>query len=633
MVNYRLALFFLLLGLYGFGQDTNKVVSLNEYTVSAEREGYLVGTKVERFDSTKMEAASAGSLSEALTRYTPIYIKQDAGGLATIRFRGTSAEHTAILFSGININSMTLGHSNLSNIPMFLFNDVSVQFGSSGAVLGSDAIGGSIHINSKPEWNKGFFGSFQQDIGSFNSLFTGAKAGYSTKRFSFILKAYHQERKNDFPFLNTLVKDFEKNEFVRDTNRNSQQRNSGFFNEISYLFSKKLTGYIKTWYEDDFHQVQSNMSANYFGGSFDQIQDNHLRMITGLKYFNGDHQLTGDFGYVKDQQIFNKNMNEVISMQSMTGTVNYFNTNLLKGSFNSGFNLNYIVPDVYAYQDNLNEYRLDMYASYSRKIGKILTGVVNIRETMVSNYKTHFTPSVGLKMTAISKKEHTLNLRMTAGHSYKIPTFNQRYWYPNGNPDILPESSMNYEIGSDYSWKRPKFGLSLNTSIYYMEVDNWIQWVNIDIWRPINIKNVENYGLESAFENYLIIGKWTLKYGLNYSYTHAKEVKSYINMPSNGKQLIYTPMHNGNLFFSTSFLNYSLLFSSSYTGSRYTESYKELESYTLCNIGLEKKIKFKKHAMSLSASVNNLFDKAYQNQEWYAMPGRNWVASLKYSFN
>ena len=88
-------------------------------------------------------------------QFTPIYLKANAGGLSTIRIRGTAADHTSVNFGGININSLTLGQSDFSRIPVYLFDGIDLQYGSSSAVNGSGAIGGSVYLGLSSEWTDG----------------------------------------------------------------------------------------------------------------------------------------------------------------------------------------------------------------------------------------------------------------------------------------------------------------------------------------------------------------------------------------------------------------------------------------------------------------------------------------------
>lgn len=626
-----------------FGQSLqDTVINLDEIQVVAKKEKYLVGSKIEKIDPIKLESASGGSLAEIINNYLPIYIKQDAGGLATIRFRGTSADHTAIMFNGVNINSLTLGHTNISSVPAFLFDDIKVQFGSSSSLYGTDAIGGSIQLGSNPNWNNGLGIALQQDIGSFHSYFSGLKITYSSKRFSYSIKGYKEDRKNDFPFLNTAVRDFEKDEYVKDTSKNTSIANYGFLQELAFRFSDKFQAYANVWYEDNWHEVQPNMSTNYYGGSFDQIENNHLRLVSGLKYYQGKHKYTTDLGYVYDYQIYNKNEEEIISTNRYSTKVNYYNSDFYNGSLNLGINYLHIKPDVYAYDENLKEDRVDAFLAYRKTFFNKFTASLNLRETIVFDYEDQFTPAFGLDYSIISSKTNILNGKISVSKSYKIPTFNDRFWRGSdgtllGNPDLLPEDGMSYEIGAKYQCKNKNNRFKLGLTGFFLDVDQWIEWApqNDGNWYPENKDNVESKGIEFNFETTHTLSQIKLNSGINYSYNKVTLVKDYNNPSSTsiGKQLAYSPEHIGRVFLSTVYKKWNLLISSSYTGQRYNEDYDLLEDYFLVNTTLGKTLQLKKHKINFSFRINNILDKAYQNQKLYAMPGRNYLISIKYSLN
>ena len=631
-----------LLSNFAYGQSLqDTVINLDEIQIVAKKDKYLVGSKIEKIDSLKLQSASGESLAGVINNFLPIYVKQDAGGLATIRFRGTSPDHTAIMFNGININSLTLGHTNISSVPTFLFNDIKVQFGSSSSLYGSDAIGGSIQLGSSPNWNRGLSLAIQQDLGSFQSYFSGLKVSYSNSKFSYSIKGYREEKKNDFPFLNTAVRDFDKSEYIKDTSKNTAKANYGFLQEMAFRFSDKFQTFLNVWYEDNWHQIQPNMSANYYGGSFSEIQNNHLRLVSGFKYYLGKHKLTADFGYVYDYQIYNKIDNEIISTNRVITNVNYFNKDFFKGDFNIGLNYLYIKPDVYAYDKNLKEDRIEAFLAYKRTFFKKLTASLNLRETIVLDYESQFTPSIGLNYTLLNSAEQVLDSKFSVSRSYKIPTFNDRFWQVDGelvgNPDLLPENGINYELGTKYELKNKSNGLKLGLTGFYMNVDQWIQWVpkGDGNWYPDNKDKVHSKGVELTVETLHKISKIELNSGVSYSFNKVILVKDYSNPNSSsiGKQLAYSPEHMGRVFLSADYKKWYLIVSSSYTGQRFNEKYEILEDYFLLNASIGKSIRLKKHKFVFNFKTNNILNNAYQNQKLYAMPGRNYLISIKYSLN
>src|SRR5918995_1492382 len=155
-----------------------------------------------------------------------IYLKTYGNNqLSTVTIRGTTASQTAVLWNGININSPTLGQTDFSLIPLFLFDEVSLQYGTGSALYGSDAIGGSIMLGQGvPRFEKGFIGTFHQEVGSFGKFNTGLKGTYGNERWEFRTKLYRSFIENDFPYESPAVGYSKKQNHAAVTNYGFNQK-------------------------------------------------------------------------------------------------------------------------------------------------------------------------------------------------------------------------------------------------------------------------------------------------------------------------------------------------------------------------------------------------------------------------
>jgi vitamin B12 transporter len=168
-------------------------------------EKFMSGLKMQEIDSAALSQFRFGNISDLLSLYTPIAFKNyGPGQLNTASFRGTSANHTAVLWNGLNINSPTLGQSDFSTIPVAGFDQLSVQYGSAASVVGSDAVGGSILLNSNAT-NEGIHHSFGRQQESFNNhqtQFTSRYALAMNDRWNFSGKTnvYFGRMNNHFPY-------------------------------------------------------------------------------------------------------------------------------------------------------------------------------------------------------------------------------------------------------------------------------------------------------------------------------------------------------------------------------------------------------------------------------------------------
>ena len=106
---------------------------LQAVEVTAEKMGVeakkpLVARKL---DTLVLQSKSTSSLSDLLIQHSPVFIKTyGPGGVSTASFRGTTASHTLVLWNGFQLNAPSLGQVDFSTIPVFLADDVSLNWGS-----------------------------------------------------------------------------------------------------------------------------------------------------------------------------------------------------------------------------------------------------------------------------------------------------------------------------------------------------------------------------------------------------------------------------------------------------------------------------------------------------------------------
>jgi iron complex outermembrane receptor protein len=186
-------------GYIPIAQDTVVLTEVEVYAPALDR--FSQGQKIQTWDKKDLENFNGRPLADLLQERSPVFVRQyGAGMLSSPSLRGTSAGHTALFWNGLPINSPSLGQSDLSILPVAAVDQVSLQFGNAGALFGNEAIGGSLHLQTNPDFSKGFQASFSQQIGSFGNLSNFLKAAYSNKNFSTSTKVYREFSKNNFKY-------------------------------------------------------------------------------------------------------------------------------------------------------------------------------------------------------------------------------------------------------------------------------------------------------------------------------------------------------------------------------------------------------------------------------------------------
>ncbi|MBN3582745.1 TonB-dependent receptor [Algoriphagus aestuarii] len=598
-------------------QDTVVLSEVEVYAPKIER--FAQGQKIQVWDKKSLENFEGRALSDLLQEQSPVFVRQyGAGMLASPSFRGTSAGHTALFWNGLPINSPSLGQSDLSILPVLAMDQVSLQFGNAGALFGNEAIGGSIHLENQLQFAKGFQASLFQQVGSFGAFKTRAMGSYSTKKISSTTKIYREFSKNDFPYQDLgqigtpEVKEdhaaFEQLGLVQDFGWNI---NSG--SQLKAAF----------WLNKSDREIQPVMGSN----TNDQQEDQSLRAVLDYYRFGSGSVWNVKTGLVKDQLIFN-------GSTSRTGQYflasDYDKTFSGKLAMKVGMRFTQIQADLSSY--STSDQRVEIYQSTKFNLGKNYTLSLNLRELVYQDQFAPFSPSIGLDWEIWNHQRSDLLLQSSFGRGFKVPTLNDRFWVPGGNPELLPEESWSGELG--LTWKvKGNVNWSNQLTYYRMSVDNWIIWLpQGSVWTPDNIKHVSNQGIEYQGESSGKTGEWD--WVLDWSYTWSRAVTTSgigESDPAIGKQLPYTPQHQANAKIAVSRREFSSYLSTFFVGKRSVtaDNPRMMPSYQLFNLGFSyRQLTWGKLSIPVSFQINNLFNTDYQVLYLRAMPGRSFQFNL-----
>ncbi|WP_332021228.1 TonB-dependent receptor, partial [Kaistella sp.] len=155
--------------------------------------------KVQKISKLKEEdlLKNTTNLSEVLRFQSPVNIKENGRGMVSSpSFRGTTAQQTAFIWNGINVNSPFLGQGDINNLNLLGYDQLEIKSGGGSVIYGSAAIGGTIHLNNELTFNKGFRQSLFMEYGSFETVNTFLKSSYSNEILSVKFSGNYSESKN-----------------------------------------------------------------------------------------------------------------------------------------------------------------------------------------------------------------------------------------------------------------------------------------------------------------------------------------------------------------------------------------------------------------------------------------------------
>jgi len=200
--------YFLSVPLFAANRDTLPVFELKEITVFAERASAntsdnsgFSGGNIFVAEKTVLNTLQHSSLSDYLSQHTAVFIRENGQGMfSTVSLRGTASSHTSVSWNGLPVNSLTMGQTDFSQLPLFFFDRVAIHPGGEGAIYGNGSIGGNISLSSRPEFGKKHSFLLQETAGSFGYTFTGAKIQTGNKNIQSKTAFFFNRANNDFSF-------------------------------------------------------------------------------------------------------------------------------------------------------------------------------------------------------------------------------------------------------------------------------------------------------------------------------------------------------------------------------------------------------------------------------------------------
>ena len=299
---YQFSAVFLLFYFLGFAQE--KAID-TVYIFDSQLKNSKKFHKIENLDEADLLKNST-NLSEVLRFQSPVYIKENGRGMVSSpSFRGTSAQQTAFIWNGININSIFLGQGDINNLNLLGYDQLEIKSGGGSVIYGSGAIGGSIHMNNELSFKKGFKTSFFAEGGSYNTFNSFLKSSYSNDHLSVKVSGNFVKSDNDYDVP-------EKNY----TNLNGEYDNRNFNLGAAYKINSKNT---ISWQTQIYNGVQhypifseSMTKTKYISDTFRSLVNWNFRTekvqnIFRLAYLEDEFQYFSNINKAKSSGIKKSN--------------------------------------------------------------------------------------------------------------------------------------------------------------------------------------------------------------------------------------------------------------------------------------------------------------------------------------
>jgi vitamin B12 transporter len=587
------------------------------------------GHKTDTIDSAVIRQYRGGSVADLLSDQSLITIKTYGnGGLATPSFRGTSASHTAVTWNGVNLVSPLYGQLDLALLPVLFTDKVSLQYGGNGVVYGSGSVGGVISLSNDLRFGEGTTAEAGIVTGSFGMRQPQAGFALSRSRWVSSVKAFAHTARNDFPFVNTALAG---SPVLRL--RNAEIGQYGIMQENAVKLSEKDRLSLSVWYQRSRREIPPVMTRL---NEVSLQEDRFLRSLLEWKHSSTKYETFLRAAYFSELLDYSDSLSGIRSrstavtfLSELEGRVSAGKGQLL--SFLAGFTGREGGSDGYASVKT----RSNIYLNASYRVHAFSDRLImqaGVREEIWDGKLIPFTFSAGSDLHL----RRNIALNFSVSRLFRLPTFNDLFWTPGGNPGLSPESGWNQELGLTFREKRPSWHFKANAALFSSRINNLIVWLSEgSFWSPRNVMQVWSRGLETMWELGSVFRKISWMTRLQTGYTLSTNEKTgHSSDGSLGKQLIYIPVYQVTGTFRLGIGRSLFSYAHSYAGYRYTTTDNSLymEPYQVANLSVSYLLSSERLEWLLLTKISNLWDETYQVIEWRPMPGRNYQLGLTLKF-
>lgn len=643
-----------------FAQQTND--TLPEVEVKATKanpsgqvqSAFTAGQAHQEIDPLYRQFYQVDDLGRMLTQQSSVFIKSyGINSMATLSMRGASAAQSGVYWKGIPLMNPALGVADISLLQAGMFDEVTLQYGGSGALWGSGNVGGAILLGNKPFrfYEKKANMSLSLGGGSFHTFNGLLATQFQDTKWYFSGKGFYQYARNDFEYVNT--------EQEKEKLPHAKLNAIGALFSLARNWSKSDPGshYIAldVWYQQYNREIPP---ALFEYVSQKTSIDRSLRSLLEWQIKKKQYQLYAkaalneEWMRYEDPPAVNNTENRIMQYFQELG---FQRTWEVDNNWWHTHSLLLFVPIQYVVLKNIDTGNYDQFrpaiAAAYRYNYKDFQFNAALRQEWWNGKAVPLLPQVGAEWKfwdfAFGSELQThgaVSINGSIQKSYRIPALNELYIFPSGNNALKPEQGWSQEIGysiklfhNRFQQERDKVDPPLirhELNYFNRDIRDWIIWLGGSIWTPHNLARVWSRGVETRNTlQYPIRSSTWVSFSVNTTYVLATNTASYMPADSSiGRQIPYTPRYvfqgNAGIRWKRLFLNYN----HSYTGYRFVtmDESQYLEPYQAGNIQLAYHFQIARYRLHISTQIQNLWNAEYQVVWGRPMPHRYYLWNVQF---
>lgn len=434
------------------------------------------------------------------------------GGSGGMKMRGVGGEPSTgmlVLIDGNPQYMGLMGHPIADAYQSMLADRVEVVRGPASVVYGSNAMGGVINIITRKDKREGVFTKLRVGYGSYNTLTTELMNNVKINRFSSVITGSYNRsdgHRKDMGF--EQYGGYAKIGYELSDNWNT-------YGELNVThFNASNPGTVTAHINDNDSRITRGMTGV-------ALENNYEKLSGAVKFFYnwGRHKINDGYADGETPLDYRFNSKDYMLGVNVFEKISLFTGNSIILGFDythfGGKAWNKYVAD--GHETVLRDTTQHEIAGYVN-VGQQLLPWINLSAGLRYDYHSQcggeWIPQGGMTMMLSGNSE----LKMSVAKGFRFPTIREMYMFPPQNPDLKPESIINYEIAFSQWLLDNKLNYGVN--VFMIDGKNIIQTVRTD-GRPRNENTgkIKNWGIELT-AGYEINKHWSV--ASNYSFLHMK---------------------------------------------------------------------------------------------------------------
>ncbi len=499
------------------------------------------------------------------------------GTQTSVFMRGTNSNHALVLIDGVRVSSSFTGSFAWENLPASQIERVEIVRGARVSYYGSDAIGGVINIITRKQDNMyvrytgGSFDSHDFDIGYGNSTDNG--------HYSIVVGS---QKTDGFSATNS------NNAFSYNPDDDGYENLSLNLNGSLNISTGKINfNYLETKSDIDFDSffnagnsdamqrvIRLAWQGQLFNNWKSELALSHNKNSLATKVFSNAHNSDRNtLDLLLNKQVDNNHFGLGISYRKERSELINKQVSLLN------------------YSDSRNN--LALFANWQ--------GVFS-NNTLAISGRYDDNSVYGSDTSADASWSYafsdTTKLNFSIGSAFHAPSLNELFspvsgFSFEGNPDLKPEESLNYEIGFKTELSDSQ---DIAFNVFYYKIDNLIDYQG-PTFKPVNVNEATIKGLEINYN----LSIDNLKININATHQNA-------NNDQTDTPLLRRPDNKINFSVDKFYNRFSVGSSIRYASKNYDFG-TELDGYTVIDLRTAYKLN---ESWRIALKVENTTDNNYQ---------------------